>query len=104
MNISRHTMICVLKENTSGLTHINKKQMWKIIEGKGQVDKAFEMERNRERRQCVRSIEVVDLEKNEKIFLPKVADAVEYYCKSYVFFKYNNAKVWKNKKINVIDK
>jgi len=66
--ISRPTMICVLKENTKGLTHMNKKQMWKIIEGKGLTDKAFEIEKNRERRLCMRSMEVIDLEKDEKLF------------------------------------
>jgi len=44
--ISRPTMICVLKENTKGLTHMNKKQMWKIIEEKGLTNKAFEIEKN----------------------------------------------------------
>jgi len=46
---------------------------------------------------------VVDLETNEKMFFQKVADAAEYYNKSYVFFIYNNGKEWKTKKINVID-
>jgi len=50
MNVSRPTMICVLKENTRGLTHMNKKQTWKIREEKRLVDKAFEIEKNRERR------------------------------------------------------
>jgi len=66
--ISRPTMICVLKENTKGLTHMNKKQMWKITEEKGLTNKAFEIEKNRERRPCVRSMEVIDLETDEKIF------------------------------------
>ena len=64
--ISRPTMICVLKENTKGLTHMNKKQLWKIIEGKGLTDKAFELEKNHKRIRIRRSIEVVDLETNEK--------------------------------------
>jgi len=103
--ISRPTMICVLKENTctKGLTHMNKKQMWKIIEEKGLTDKAFELEKNHKRKRIRRSIEVVDLETNEKMFFQKVADAVEYYNKSFVFFMYNNGKEWENKKIKVID-
>jgi len=44
-----------------------------------------------------------DLETNEKMFFQKMADAAEYYNKSYVFFIYNNGKEWENKKINVID-
>jgi len=47
---------------------MNKKEMWKIIEEKGLTDKAFEIETNRERRLCMRSMEVIDLETNEKIF------------------------------------
>jgi len=47
--ISRPTMIYVLKENTKELTHMNKKQMWKIIEEKGLTDKAFEIVKNREK-------------------------------------------------------
>ena len=92
-------MICVLKENTKGLTHMNKKQMWKIIEEKGLTDKAFEIEKNHKRKRIRRSIEVVDLKTNEKIFFQKMADAEEYYTKSYVFFIYNNGKEWKNKKL-----
>jgi len=61
-------MICVLKENTKGLTHMNKKQLWKIIEEKGLSDKAFKIEKNRERRPCMRSMEVIDLETDEKLF------------------------------------
>jgi len=59
-------MISVLKENTKGLTHMNKKQMWKIIEEKGLVDQALEIEKNHKRKRIRRSIEVVDLETNEK--------------------------------------
>ena len=41
MKVSRPTMISVLKENTRGLTHMNRKQMWKIIKEKGLVDQAL---------------------------------------------------------------
>ena len=54
--ISRPIMICVLKENTKGLTHMNKKQMWKIIEEKGLVDQALELEKNHKRKRIRRSI------------------------------------------------
>jgi len=84
--ISRLTMICVLKENTKGLTHMNKKQMWKIIEGEGLTDKAFEIEKNHKRKRIRRLIEVVDLETNEKMFFQKVADTEEYYNRSYGVF------------------
>jgi len=36
-------MISVLKENTKGLTHMNRKQMRKIIEEKGLVDHVLEL-------------------------------------------------------------
>jgi len=90
--ISRPTMICVLKENTKGLTHMNKKQMWKIIEEKGLVDQALELEKNHKRKRIRRPIEVVDLKTNEKMFFQKVADAAEYYNKSYVFFHIQQCK------------
>jgi len=40
-------MISALKEITKGLTHMNKKQMWKTIEEKGLTVKGFEIEKNR---------------------------------------------------------
>jgi len=49
--ISRPAMICALKENTKGLTHMNKKQPWKIIEEKWLTDKAFELENNHKRKE-----------------------------------------------------
>ena len=70
-------MICVLKENTKGLTHMNKKQMWKIIEEKGLTDKAFKIEKNRERRSFMRSMEVIDLETVEKLFFPRIWEEVK---------------------------
>jgi len=51
----------------------------------------------------MRSMEVIDLETDEKLFFPRVWEAVKYYGKCYTFFIYNNGKVWENKKINVID-
>jgi len=68
MNISRPTMIIILKQNTKGLTHMNKKHMWKIIEEKGLNDKAFELEKNHKRKRIRRSVVVVDLETNKKCF------------------------------------
>jgi len=50
MKISRPTMISMLKENTRGLTHMNRKQMWKIIEEKGLVDQALELENGMKRK------------------------------------------------------
>ena len=78
-------MISILKENTKGLTHMHKTQMWKIIEEKELTDKAFELEKNHKRKRIRRSIVVVDLETNEKMLFQRVSDAEEYYNKSYVF-------------------
>ena len=78
---------------------MNKKQMWKITEEKRLTDKAFEIEKNRERRPSTRSMEVIDLEKDEKLFFPKIWEAVKYYGKCYNFFIYNNGKAWENKKL-----
>ena len=50
MKILRPTMISVLKENTRGLTHMNRKQMWKIIEENGLVDQALELEKHMKRK------------------------------------------------------
>jgi len=61
-------MISVLKENTKGLTHMNKKQLWKIIEEKGLTDKAFKIEKNRERRPCMRSMEVMTSKQTKNCF------------------------------------
>jgi len=99
MNISKPTMIYLLKENTRGLTHMSKKQMWEIIKEMGLYDKAFEIEKNRERRPCMRSMEVIDLETDEKLFFPRIWEVVKYYGKCYTFFIYNNGKVWENKKL-----
>jgi len=60
------------------------------------TDKAFELEKKHKRKRIRRSIEVVDLETNEKMFFQKVADAAEYYKKSYVFF---HIQQWKSGKI-----
>ena len=51
--------------------------MWKIIEEKGLTDKAFEFEKNHKRKRIRRSIVIVDLETNEKMFFQRVADAEE---------------------------
>ena len=96
--ISRPTMICALKENTKGLTHMNKKQMWKIIEEQGLTDKALEIEKNQEKRPYMRSMEVIDLKTDEKLFFPRIWEVVKYYGKCYTFFIYNDGKVWENKK------
>jgi len=50
---------------------MNKKQLWKIIEETGLTDKAFELGKNHKRKRIRRSIEVVDLEINEKMFFQK---------------------------------
>jgi len=103
MKISRPTMISVLKENIKGLTHINRKQMWKIIEEKGLVDKAFELEKSVKRkpgsgRIARKSVEVVELETNETKYFASLSEASKYYGKTKNYFIYNNGRDWENKK------
>jgi len=100
-------MISVLKENTRGLTHINRKQMWKITEEKGLTDKAFELEKSVKRkvgsgRVSRKSVEVVELETNETKYFPSLLEASKYFGKSKNYFIYNNGRVWENKKITII--
>jgi len=104
MKISRPTMISVLKENTRGLTHMNRKQMWKIIEEKGLVDQALELEKHKKRkvgsgRVSRKSVEAVDLETNETKYLPSLSEASKYFGKTKNYIMYNNGRVWENKKL-----
>jgi len=78
---------------------MNKKQLWKIIEEKGLTDKVFEIEKNRERRPCMTSMEVIDLETDEKLFFPRIWEAVKYYGKCYTFSYTTMAKCRKIKKL-----
>ena len=82
---------------------MNKKQLWKIIEEKGLTDKAFKIEKNRERRPCMRSMEVIELKTDDELFFLRMWEAIKYYGKCYTYFIYNNGKVWENEKINVSD-
>ena len=104
MKISRPTMISVLKENTKGLTHMNRKQMWKIIEEKGLVDQALELEKGVKRKPGSRriarkSVEVVDLDTNETKYFPSLSEASKYFGKTKIYFIYNNGRVCENKKL-----
>jgi len=101
-------MISVWKENTRGLTHMNRKQMWKIIEEKGLADKAFELEKSVKRkpgseRIARKSVEVVDLDTNETKYFPSLSEASKYFGKTKIYFIYNNGRVWDNKKITIIN-
>ena len=100
-------MISVLKENIRGLTHMNRKQMWKIIEEKGLVDQAFELEKGVKQkpgsgRIARKSVEVVDLDTNETKCFPSLSEASKYFGKTKIYFIYNNGRVWENKKITII--
>jgi len=84
-------MIAVLKNNTKGLTHMNRKQMWKIIEEKGLVDQALELEKGAKRKPCSgriarKSVEVVDLDTNETKYFPSLLEASKYYGKTKIYF------------------
>ena len=100
-------MISVLKENTKGLTHMNRKQMWKIIEEKGLVDQALELEKGVKRkpgsgRIARKSVEVVDLDRNETKYFPSLSEASKYFGKTKIHFIYNNGRVWENKKFKCL--
>jgi len=89
MKISRPTMISVLKENTRGFTHMNRKQMWKIIKEKGLVDQALELEKGVKRkvgsgRVSRKSVEAVELETNETKYFPSLLEASKYYGKTKI--------------------
>jgi len=101
-------MISVLNKNTRGLTHMNRKQMWKIIEEERLTDKAFELEKSVKRkpgstRIARKSVEVVDLDTNETKYFPSLSEASKYYGKTKIYFIYNNGRVWENKKITIIN-
>ena len=100
-------MISVLKENTRRLTHMNRKQMWKIIEEKGLVDQALELEKHMKRKVgsgkvSRKSVEVVELETNETKYFPSLLEAAKYYGKTKNYFIYNNGRVRENKKITML--
>jgi len=107
MKIFRPTMISVLKENTKGFTHMNRKQMWKIIEENGLVDQALEFEKGMKRkpgsgRIARKSVEVVDLDTNGIKYFPSLSEASKYFRKTKIYAIYNNGRVWENKKITII--
>jgi len=81
--------------------------MWKIIEEKGLVDQALELEKSVKRKpgsgRIVRkSVEVVDLDTNETKYYSSLSEASKYFGKNKICFIYNNGRVWKNKKITII--
>ena len=80
--------------------------MWKIIEEKGLVDQALELEKGVKRkpgsgRIARKSVEVVDLDTNETKF-PSLSEASRYFGKTKIYFIYSNGRVWENKKITII--
>jgi len=101
MNISRPTMISVLKENTRELTHMNRKQMWKIIEEKGLTDKAFELEKGVKRKvgsgriATKKPVRAVDLDSLKETSFPSIEEAAEYFGKPKTFFVFKG-RVFKN--------
>jgi len=99
--ISRPTMICVLKENTKGLTHMNKKQLWKIIEEKNLVDKAFELEKNHKRKRIRRRSRLLTLKQMKKCFSIRW-QTLQNIITKVMFFSYTTMEK-SEKKIKVID-
>jgi len=60
--------------------------MWKIIEEKGLTEKGFELEKNRERRPCLRTMAVIDLETDEKFFFSRDMRESHILCKMLYLF------------------
>jgi len=81
--------------------------MWKIIEEKGLVDQALELEKGVKRkpgsgRIARKSVEVVDLDTNETKYYPSLSETSMYFGKTKNYFICNNGIVWENKKITII--
>ena len=85
-------MISVLKENTRGLTHMNQKQMWKIIKEKGLTDKALELEKGVKRKlgsgriAIKKPVRAVDLDSLKETNFPSIEEGAEYFGKPKTFF------------------
>ena len=82
--------------------------MWKIIEEKGLVDQALELEKGVKRkpgsgRIARKSVEVVDRDTNETKYFPSLSEASEDFEKTKIYFVYNNGRVWESKKITIIN-
>ena len=101
MNISRPTTISEMQENTRGLTHINRTQMWKITEEKGLTDKAFELEKGVKRKvgsgrfAIKKPVRAVDLDPLKETIFPSIEEATEYFGKPKTFFVFKG-RVFKN--------
>ena len=83
-------------------------KMWKIIEVKGLVDQAFELEKGVKRQRgsgriAKKSVEVVDLATNKTKYFPSLSEASEYFGKTRIYFIYNNGSAWENKKITIVN-
>jgi len=96
INISRPTMMSVLTNaNVRGLSHMNKKQMWKLIEEKGLVEKVIELGKKQDKTHNSRVLEVTDLETNETKYFPSLTEAGKYYDKCCTYFTYYSERVCK---------
>ena len=101
MKISGPTLISVLKENTRGLTHRNRKQMWKIIEEEGLTDKAFELEKSVKRKPgsgriaIKKPVRAVDHDSLKETIFPSIEEGAEDFGKPKTFFVLKG-RVFKN--------
>jgi len=101
MKISRPTLISVLKENTRGLTHRNRKQMWKIIEEEGLTDKAFELEKSVKRKPgsgrivIKKPVRAVDHDSLKETIFPSIEETADYFDKPETFFVFKG-RAFKN--------
>jgi len=85
-------MISILQENTRGLTHMNRKGMWEIIDEKGLVDQAFEIEKGVKlkigsgRIAIRKPVKAVNLDSLKETIFLSIEDAAEYFGKPKTFF------------------
>jgi len=89
------------KNNVFNISHMNHNQMIMIFEDRGLFDQVLEEEKNKVKKVRKRgsgipprkSVEIEDLETNEKMNFPSLSEASKYHWKRRSYFMYNNGRV-----------
>jgi len=79
--ISRPTVMAVLTDtNVRNLSHMNKNQMWKIIEQKRLVEESITFPKTQQKAKThnSRTLESIDLDTGEKQFFPSLSEATKH--------------------------
>jgi len=90
-NITRPAMMEVLKDSTRCLTQMNKKQMLKIIEGKGLLEQARNLSKERKQKKG-KEVKLVDILTGEETIFNSTVEALRKTGKGILFLKYNNGR------------